>query len=66
MIDYENHCCDCASPGYPCKGDSCPNRNVRVLKCDRCGQEVDKLYLVDMFGEELCEECLLEGFETIE
>ena len=64
MVVYENQCCDCASPGYPCKGDLCSNRHVRVLKCDRCGYEVERLYILD--GEELCEDCLLEGLETIE
>ena len=61
---YENQCCSCAVPAYPCLGDSCPNRNVRVLECDKCHDEVDKLYIFD--GEELCEECLLKEFEVIE
>lgn len=30
MPKYENHCCDCATPNYPCRGSSCPNRRVPV------------------------------------
>ena len=56
----ENHCCDCAVPGYPCRGVSCPSRNVEVHCCDACGGELDEIYEVD--GEELCEECLKERF----
>lgn len=53
MIVYKNHCCDCASPGYPCKGNSCPLRRVPVMKCDVCGIEIEDT----QDGEELCEEC---------
>ena len=60
MIRYENRCCDCAVPGYPCRGNACPNRNVEVHYCDKCGEEIDEIYEVD--GEELCEECLKERF----
>ena len=61
MVKIENHCCDCAAPGYPCLGSACPNRNVEVYYCDECGEELDDdIYDVD--GEELCEECLKEMF----
>ena len=61
MVKIENHCCDCAAPGYPCLGSACPNRNVEVYYCDECGEELDDdIYDVD--GEELCEECLKERF----
>lgn len=60
MIRIENHCCDCAVPGYPCRGSSCPNRHVGVHYCDKCGEEIDEIYEVD--GKELCEECLKEKF----
>ena len=60
MIRIENHCCDCAVPGYPCIGSACPNRNVEVYYCDKCGEELEDIYEVD--GEELCEECLKERF----
>lgn len=51
----ENHCCDCASPGYPCRGSLCPNRHVEVHYCDRCGEKLDEVYEVD--GMELCDIC---------
>ncbi len=56
----ENHCCDCAVPAYPCLGETCPRRRVKVHYCDRCQEELDAIYDVD--GEELCEECLKEMF----
>lgn len=24
MLKYENECCDCQAPGYPCLGVLCP------------------------------------------
>ena len=63
MIKYENECCGCATESYPCLGDSCPNRKVPHLLCDRCGEDVEELYKVD--AEELCEECLKDNFEKI-
>lgn len=52
---FENHCCDCAAPGYPCLGRSCPRRFVEVHYCDRCGEEIDHFH--SAYGQELCEEC---------
>lgn len=52
MIKYENQCCDCAVPGYPCIGDSCKYRNVPVYYCDECGNEAD--YEID--GEHYCDQ----------
>ena len=63
MIIYENQCCDCAAPGYPCLGSSCPNRRVPVHYCDRCDGELEEIYDVD--GEELCEDCLKDMFRRI-
>jgi hypothetical protein len=60
VIRIENHCCDCAVPGYPCRGISCPNRNVEVHYCDRCDTELEKIYEGD-YGEELCEDCFNEN-----
>lgn len=60
MKRIENHCCDCAAPGYPCRGDLCPKTHVEVHYCDKCGEELDDIYEVD--GQELCEECLKEMF----
>lgn len=64
MIVEENHCCGCAVPAYPCLGDSCILRHCRVLYCDNCHEEADKLYQLD--GEELCESCVLERLEIVE
>lgn len=61
MVRYENQCCDCATPSYPCMGASCPLRKVEVHYCDDCGEELDEIYDVD--GDELCEECLKEKFK---
>ena len=64
MIKYENECCGCATESYPCFGSACPNRNVKHLYCDKCGEDVEELYKVD--GEELCEECLKDNFKKVE
>lgn len=57
MIKIENHCVDC---GLPCLGRACPNREVEVHYCDKCGEEVEESFEVD--GEELCEDCLKDLF----
>lgn len=56
MIEYENECCDCAVPGYPCLGNSCSRRHVPHLICDECGSDVEELF--DYEGKEVCEKCL--------
>lgn len=49
----------CATPGYPCRGSSCPNRRVEVHYCDYCGDELgDNIKEVD--GEEYCADCYNE------
>lgn len=61
MVRIENHCCNCAVPGYPCLGNACERRHVEVHYCDNCEFEIDgDIYEVD--GEELCEDCLKEKF----
>ena len=62
MVAYENQCVDC---GLPCLGSTCIYRNVRVLYCDGCGDEADKLYLLDDGGE-YCKTCVLERLEVVE
>lgn len=57
MIRYENDCCGCAVPGYPCTG---AHKHVPHLYCDRCDSEVDVVYDVD--GDDICEDCLHEMF----
>lgn len=64
MVKYENECCGCAKLFAACIGNACPNRNVKHLYCDKCGCEVEKLFVYD--EEELCRVCLLSGFDTIE
>ena len=60
MVKIINECCNCATPGYPCRGDACPLTRVEVHYCDVCGGELDDIYDVD--GEELCEYHLKEMF----
>lgn len=64
MIRGKIECCDCATPSYPCRGNTCSNRHRQVLICDKCGEEVEKLYRTG--DGELCEECLLGEYEVIE
>lgn len=63
MVRYENRCVGCETCMIGCK-----NKSVRVLVCDECGCEVEKLYVAD--ADELCEDCyishMLEVAETIE
>lgn len=53
MVRYENHCCECAVPGYPCMGSSCPNVNVPVYYCDICNDDTHAM--CDIEGEHYCE-----------
>ena len=61
MKKIENHCVGCP-PNMGCKGSACPHRNVEVIYCDSCGEELwlDEVYEVD--GEDLCEDCLKDRF----
>ena len=63
MVTYENECVGCPSE-MGCLASACPNRNVKYLYCGKCGNDADKLYVVD--GDEICEDCLLKMFDTIE
>lgn len=60
---YEDECCGCAVPAYPCMGSACPNRNVLHLICDKCKEDVEELY--DTENGELCEECTLKQFKKV-
>ena len=57
MKRIENHCCNCAVPGYPCRGSSCPRRSVEVHYCEECGAELDEGEIIEVDGEEYCAEC---------
>ena len=58
MLRIENHCCECATPGYPCRGNACELRHVEVHYCDRCGDELKKIF--DKDGGEYCRDCYKE------
>lgn len=64
MVKYENDCVGCKDIGLPCFGDSCSNRNVKHLYCDKCGSESDRLYVFD--NSQICTDCLLESFPAVE
>ena len=59
---YENDCCGCAVPAYPCRGDGCPLRHVPHYYCDDCGNET-KLY--EFEGEQLCIKCVENRLESV-
>ena len=56
MIKEENRCCDCSSPGYPCRGDSCNLKHYKAYYCDECGDETINMHIMDN-GDELCDDC---------
>lgn len=62
MTRVENHCCDCAVPGYPCRGSACPLRRVEVVYCDNCGCELEDDDIYDVDDKELCADCVLDLF----
>lgn len=66
MVQYENRCCGCAAPGYPCRGSSCSLRHVEVHYCDRCDAEIEDVKIGEADGAELCGECFEELYETEE
>ena len=63
MIIFESDCCDCAVPGYPCVGKSCPRYSSPHYYCDICKEE-KVLYKYD--GEQLCIECIENKLEIVE
>ena len=54
MVRFEDECVGCP-PEMGCLGSCCPNRNVRRLYCDKCEQEITKMYVID--GDEFCKDC---------
>lgn len=63
MIRIENHCCDCAVPGYPCLGKYCERQHVEVHYCDRCGEEIPGGEIHEVDGIEYCRCCYDEMYE---
>lgn len=59
-VKYENDCCGCAVPGYPCTGE---HKKVPHLYCDDCKKEQDELYELD--GKELCGDCVLKRLDKV-
>ena len=39
MKKTENNCVGCTALGFRCIGRGCPNREVEVYRCDKCGWE---------------------------
>ena len=64
MIRISNECCGCATDSYPCLGESCSNRHVTRMYCDKCGKEVE--YLREYDGEQWCDDCILDEFDFVE
>lgn len=62
MRKIENHCCDCAVPGYPCRGSSCELRRVPVDYCDSDGCDNNAEYRID--GDDYCEDCANEYLQN--
>lgn len=59
-VIFENDCCMCAVPGYPCTGE---HKRVPHLYCDNCKEEAEVLYKTEC--QELCAECVLKIFEKV-
>lgn len=58
MKYYEDECCGCAVPSYPCMGDACPNRHVPYWKCDECGEE--GFNEEEMYNDDYCIDCAIK------
>ena len=61
-VVYEDECVSCHRE-LGCLGNSCPNKNVPHLICDKCHEDVDDLYETE--NGQLCAECVLEMFEKV-
>lgn len=66
MREVTDECAGCTSMGLPCMGDSCRNKRVTRLYCDRCGDESETLYYGCMSDTELCSRCALEELDKVE
>jgi hypothetical protein len=61
MKEYVDLCVGCP-PEMGCLGVGCPQRNVPVYRCDKCGRE-EELYEYD--GRELCIDCIKELLDKV-
>lgn len=61
---YEDDCCQCAVPGYPCTGE---HKRVPHYYCDGkdCGEEFSPSELYDFDGDMLCVDCLVKQFRKV-
>ena len=62
MVKIENRCVGCTDIGLHCIGSHCPNRNVEVYYCDKCGDEICG-EVHDEDGCDLCDDCYDEYSE---
>lgn len=66
MFKHEDECCGfcSATEKYSCRCSVCHNLHVKHLYCDKCGEDVEKLY--KFYGKELCRDCVLKELDVIE
>lgn len=63
MKRIESQCVGCP-PEMGCLYQSCPNFEVDVYICDKCGQEIDEdVYIIE--NKDLCEYCFDEYIREI-
>lgn len=64
MKTYEDECIGCPKE-IGCFGMACKNKNVPHYYCDECKQEFEpeELYVTD--EGDLCDECILNNYETV-
>ena len=58
MMKIENWCVGCRDIGLPCLGYGCPNRQVEVHYCDKCGTELDERNWYNDDPFEYCDDCM--------
>ncbi len=64
-VVYEDECVGCSSE-LGCLGSACPNKNVKHYYCDKCKQEFEpEALFIDEYENELCDECLLNKYDTV-
>lgn len=65
MTRVEDQCVGCPTE-MGCLGQACPNRNVRIVICDDCGDTA----ICNIEGQDFCENCaehyVNSNFELLE